>query len=157
MTSLQFIRGGQQLYLLSKATVKRLNRIERYLIDINETIDKKGIGVKGHQGHFRELLAVEEVDKVVSCKLPKRCVCGEQKITNQNVLRHHVYELPPIKLNITDYQLEKGTCVLLWQETAGLLTKRHYMGYNRSPINEFYVPHVLKIQVVSSKSAIMFK
>lgn len=71
----------------------------------------KGGGVKGHQGHFRELLPVDEVDEVVSCKLPKRCICGEKKIKNQDVLRHQVYELPPIKLNITEYQLEKGTCV----------------------------------------------
>jgi transposase len=52
----------------------------------------KGGGVKGHQGPFRELLPVDEVDEVVSCKLAKRCVCGERKLTNQDVLRHQVYE-----------------------------------------------------------------
>ncbi|HAT7071297.1 TPA: hypothetical protein JAN90_00540 [Legionella pneumophila] len=36
----------------------------------------KGGGVKGHQGHFRKLLNIEEVNKIVSCKLPGSCFCG---------------------------------------------------------------------------------
>lgn len=63
--------------------------------------------MKGHQGHFRELLPVDEVDAVVSCKLPKRCVCGEKKIKNHDMLRHQVYELPP---NKAQHQYNDAKC-----------------------------------------------
>jgi transposase len=45
----------------TKKTVKKAN-------------PNKGGGVKGHQGHFRKLLPVEEVDELVSCKLPTSCL-----------------------------------------------------------------------------------
>lgn len=83
----------------------------------------KGGGVKGHQGHFRKLLPVEVVDEVVFCKLPESCLCGGKRMIQNEVLRHQVYELPPIKLNVTEYQLEKGTCACCGKKRLAALPK----------------------------------
>ena len=70
----------------------------------------KGGGTKGHQGHFRKLLPLAEVGELISCPLPSTCLCGGQLDVRKEVLRHQVYELPVIKLQLTEYQLAKGTC-----------------------------------------------
>lgn len=83
----------------------------------------KGGGVKGHKGHFRKLLALEEVDAVVYCKLTENCLCGETKTINKDLFRHQVHELPPIKLQVTEYQLEKGTCACCGKKRIATLPK----------------------------------
>ncbi|WP_106225880.1 DUF6444 domain-containing protein [Legionella pneumophila] len=70
----------------------------------------KGRGVKGYQGHSRQLLPLNEVDEVVSCPLPTTCLCGGQIKIREEILRHQVHELPEIKLQVTEYQLAKGAC-----------------------------------------------
>lgn len=70
----------------------------------------KGGGQKGHQGHFRALLDIKEVDSIVDCKLIGLCSCGGEVRTKDDFQRHQVYELPEIKLHITEYRLEKGCC-----------------------------------------------
>jgi transposase len=70
----------------------------------------KGGGSKGHQGHFRTLLPLDEVDDIISCPLPGTCLCGGQIEVREEVLRHQVHELPTIKLQVTEYQLAKGSC-----------------------------------------------
>lgn len=50
-----------------------------------------------------------KVDVIVNCKLSTRCTCGG-KINPTDYLRHQVYELPDIKLKVTEYRLEKGCC-----------------------------------------------
>jgi transposase len=69
----------------------------------------KGGGQMGHEGHTRQLLDSTEVDAIVRCKLPIHCACGG-KINPINYLRHQVYELPDIKLRVTEYHIEKGYC-----------------------------------------------
>ncbi|CAM4483300.1 MAG: IS66 family transposase ISStau2 [Legionella sp.] len=70
----------------------------------------KGGGHKGHQGHFRNLLPPEKIDEVVTCPLPTKCLCGGTMAIQKEALRHQTHELPTIKLHVTEYQLEKGTC-----------------------------------------------
>lgn len=70
----------------------------------------KGGGQRGHKGHFRELLSMEQVDTLVKCRLPKRCACGGRVTVKEEFVRHQVHELPKIKLQVTEYQLEKGIC-----------------------------------------------
>lgn len=70
----------------------------------------KGGGQRGHKGHFRVLLNSEQVDELVTCRLPERCACGGQVAVKEACVRHQVHELPKIKLHVTEYQLEKGTC-----------------------------------------------
>jgi len=67
-------------------------------------------GQPGHTGHHRPLLDSSEVDHIVKCILPTHCACGEKLILKEAIQRHQVYELPKIKLDITEYQLEKGYC-----------------------------------------------
>jgi transposase len=71
---------------------------------------KQSGGQPGHKGHYRELLTSEAVDSIEECALPKQCVCGgEIRITGE-YLRHQVYELPKLELQVTEYRLEKGCC-----------------------------------------------
>lgn len=70
----------------------------------------KGGGTKGHQGHFRKLLSLNEVDELISCALPKTCLCRGQIDVQEDVLRHQVHELPIIKPHVMEYQLAKGVC-----------------------------------------------
>jgi transposase len=71
----------------------------------------KGGGQKGHRGHYRELLESDKVDVVVHCKLPLECGCGGRIEVKKDYQRHQVYELPEIKLIVTEYLLEKGCCL----------------------------------------------
>lgn len=68
-------------------------------------------GQTGHPGHFRQLLPSSEVNSVVDCPLPRECSCGGEIIAKEDCQRHQVYELPEIKLHITEYQLPKGRCL----------------------------------------------
>lgn len=71
---------------------------------------KRSGGQPGHKGYYRELLASEAVDSIEQCALPKQCVCGGEIHSTGEYLRHQVYELPKLKLQVTEYQLEKGCC-----------------------------------------------
>ena len=71
----------------------------------------KGGGQKGHKGHFRTLLDSDQVNAVVPCFLPSRCRCGGNLAVKKETHRHQVHELPDIKLSVTEYVLEKGSCV----------------------------------------------
>jgi transposase len=72
--------------------------------------EKKSGGKVGHKGHARKLLDSEEVDDIVRCDLSPRCECGGQIKRKEEHHRHQVYELPEMKLHVTEYHLEKGTC-----------------------------------------------
>ena len=61
-------------------------------------------GQVGHPGHFRALVESEEVDRIVKCELPLTCECGGEIESSADYQRHQVYELPEIKLHITEYQ-----------------------------------------------------
>ena len=83
----------------------------------------KGGGVKGHKGHHRSLLDLEEVDDIVPCKLPKFCSCEGKIKLKAEPMRHQVHELPPMKLLVTEYQLEKGFCTCCGQHHIASLPK----------------------------------
>lgn len=70
-----------------------------------------GGGQVGHKGHFRQLVEIDEVDAIVECGLPDYCSCGTKITLKGEYQRHQVYELPEIKLHITEYHLEKGCCL----------------------------------------------
>jgi transposase len=71
---------------------------------------KKAGGQSGHKGHYRKLLPVEQVDFTKSCSLPEHCECGGKIKLLPEVVRHQVHELPELKLDVTEYQLERGCC-----------------------------------------------
>lgn len=70
----------------------------------------KGGGQAGHKGNFRSLLDSSEADDVVNCRLPEDCECGGKINLIEECQRHQVFELPEIKLYMTEYRLEKGYC-----------------------------------------------
>lgn len=67
-------------------------------------------GQKGHKGHFRELLPSDQADSTENCELPTHCLCGGIINPSGDYVRHQVYELPVLKLHMTEYQLQKGCC-----------------------------------------------
>jgi transposase len=67
-------------------------------------------GQKGHKGHYRELLPSDQVDIIENCRLPTHCLCGGRIKQSNDYVRHQVYELPILKLHMTEYQLQKGCC-----------------------------------------------
>lgn len=75
-----------------------------------KTSGKKAGGQSGHKGHYRKLLPIEQVDFTQNCPLPEHCECGGKIKTLPDVVRHQVYELPVLKLDVTEYQLERGCC-----------------------------------------------
>lgn len=83
----------------------------------------KGGGVKGHKGHYRALLDTEDVDEVIHCPLPELCSCGGKIKHKEEKMRHQVHELPPMKLYVTEYSLEKGICTCCGQNQIASLPK----------------------------------
>ena len=82
---------------------------------------KKSGGQPGHPGHYRELLPVDEVAQVQQCHLPTHCLCGGNIKGSTDCIRHQVHELPTLKLQVTEYQLQKGHCEkCLRKQTASL-------------------------------------
>lgn len=71
---------------------------------------KKSGGQRGHKGHYRELLPSDQVDSIENCQLQKNCLCGGKINPSSGYVRHQVYELPILKLHLTEYQLQKGCC-----------------------------------------------
>ena len=67
-------------------------------------------GKPGHKGHHRDLLPAEQVDRIQVEKLPERCLCGGLLLAEDEFIRHQVHDLPPLKLEVTEYQLQKGQC-----------------------------------------------
>jgi transposase len=74
---------------------------------------RKPGGQPGHEGHYRELLPVEQVDEVVKHK-PARCKhCGAKftdSVAGQLIDRHQVSELPRRAVKVTEHQAMACTC-----------------------------------------------
>jgi transposase len=74
---------------------------------------KRG-GQQGHEGRYRRLLPLEEVDEVVE-HWPERCQSCECEFSGLELLdaveprRHQVAELPPIAVRLTEHRLH-GVC-----------------------------------------------
>jgi len=68
-------------------------------------------GQPGHEGHGRTLLPVEQVDQVVPVK-PAWCrQCGALLSGDDpHPQRHQVSELPPVRAQVTEYQLHTLRC-----------------------------------------------
>lgn len=71
---------------------------------------KRG-GQKGHKGHKRELLPTEEVDELVVLA-PEKCAHCDHPLSgiDEAPFRHQVWEIPPVKPVVREYQLHQLTC-----------------------------------------------
>jgi transposase len=77
---------------------------------------------KGHRGIARELVPVEEVDVVVSCKPVDLCACGGTvTVEDSDPERKQVFEIPHIKPHITEYQVFGGSCSCCAAKLRGIL------------------------------------
>jgi len=68
-------------------------------------------GQPGHEGRGRRLLPVEQVDVVVPVK-PDTCAsCGHPLVGDDpHPQRHQVSEIPPVQVQVTEYQLHTLRC-----------------------------------------------
>lgn len=72
---------------------------------------KKQGGQQGHARYVREPIPSEQCDQVIVCSpLACRGCGGELESGRHETLRHQVWELPPIKPVVTEYQLQRGHC-----------------------------------------------
>src|SRR3989442_4880078 len=64
-----------------------------------------------HRGQTRTLVTVEEVDEVIVLK-PAFCVRCQQSLDGDDPQpqRHQVFEIPPIRPVVTEYQLHRLSC-----------------------------------------------
>jgi len=71
---------------------------------------KRG-GQPGHQGHRRQLVPAEEVSHVIDLK-PRRCKhCGRGlRGSDSQAERHQVAEVPPVKVEVTEYRRHSLAC-----------------------------------------------
>lgn len=71
---------------------------------------KKG-GQPGHKGAGRPLVPPTEVSKFVVCELSsKHCLCGGEIKLKDRIERHQIFEIPVVKYEVIEYQLQKGYC-----------------------------------------------
>ena len=68
-------------------------------------------GQPGHAFHQRALVPIEKVDTVVTCK-PDQCRrCGGHLTgSDSEPIRQQVVELPPVRPQLTEYQLHRLRC-----------------------------------------------
>lgn len=79
-------------------------------------------GQKGHKKHQRRLIPAEQCDQTQALK-PKACRrCGERLSgSDKRPLRHQVWELPEIRLLVTEYQQHRLTCACCGETTCAPL------------------------------------
>lgn len=72
---------------------------------------KRG-GQPGHEKNERSLVPVEEVDRMIPVK-PERCRKCSKKLRGHDPAphRHQVFDVPPVKATVSEYQLHSLCCV----------------------------------------------
>jgi transposase len=78
----------------------------------SESKGRKRGGQPGHHGHARKLLPVAEVDHLVELR-PANCQgCGHRlRGDDPQPERHQVSEVPPVKIEVTEYRRHSLTCL----------------------------------------------
>jgi len=72
-------------------------------------------GQKGRKGHHRELVPTEKADHLVEHRPDKCAGCGHSlagvdALTSQEPVRHQVWDLPPVRAEVTEHQLHRCSC-----------------------------------------------
>lgn len=99
---------------------------------------KNSGGQLGHPGHHRPLLPSHEVDLLERCELPAVCACGGKiKVAQHDMMRHQVHELPVLKLQVTEYQLQKGYCEHCQRKQIALLPEGVTWGITGPKLTSF--------------------
>jgi len=94
---------------------------------VKKPTGRKPGGQPGHKGHFRTLLAIEEVDEVVQHR-PMRCrSCGgelDAACAGELIDRHQVTELPRRAVKVTEHQALACQCGRCGCVTKGLIPEQ---------------------------------
>jgi len=65
----------------------------------------------GHTGSYRALLDESQIDQVVDCAPIEVCGCGAAIVaTDDEPIRHQVFDVPPIKAEVMEYRRYAGQC-----------------------------------------------
>jgi transposase len=88
----------------------------------SESKGRKRGGQPGHQGHARKLMPVEEVDHLVELR-PANCQgCGHRlRGDDPQPERHQVSEVPPVKIEVTEYRRHSLAC-----RSCGVVTQAEW-------------------------------
>ena len=98
------------------------------------------------------------MDAIVTCKLSKKCErCGGSVHLSDIPHRHQVYELPKIKLNVTEYQCEKGRCRSCGYRQMANLPEGVNQGITGPALTSFMSLLVSTISPISEGIATFFK
>ncbi|MCC7018708.1 MAG: IS66 family transposase [Ardenticatenales bacterium] len=83
---------------------------------------RKQGGQRGHAGHRRQMLPVGKADRILVC-LPGQCGgCGEPLVgKDRRPRRYQVLDVPPLRLEVTEYQQHRLRCAKCGAVTAGTL------------------------------------
>jgi len=77
-------------------------------------------GQPGHSGHTRELMPVDEVDEVIALKPSSCATCGHELVgEDPQPQRHQVFEIPPMRPVVTEYQMHRLSCERCGETTIG--------------------------------------
>jgi transposase len=76
----------------------------------------------GHPRYDRRRVALEQVKEVIACK-PQWCrgCGGTLQGSDAQPLRHQVFEMPPVAVEVTEYQLHRLVCGQCGQSTCGTM------------------------------------
>jgi transposase len=92
-----------------------MNRAQR-----RASVRKRG-AQPGHKGHTRVMLKQSDVDELVDCKPEPVCECGGQVVLGDRPQRHQVFEVPPMRAQVSEYRLYSGRCAGCGKPHAGAL------------------------------------
>ncbi len=84
-------------------------------------IERKRGTQPGHKGHLRAMLDEGQVDRLIDCKPEVVCECGGQIELHEQLRRHQVFEVPPMRAQVDEYRLYKGRCAGCGKTQAGEL------------------------------------
>jgi transposase len=87
-----------------------------------ESSGRKRGAQPGHLRYERTVVALEQVTEVIACQPPQCRRCGGAlRGRDAQPLRHQVFELPPVTVEVTEYQLHRLVCGQCGQTTCGTL------------------------------------
>lgn len=122
-----------------------------------ESSGKKSGGQQGHKGHHRELLPSDQVDFIQDCKLPTNCACGGSIKSSGKYVRHQVYELPVLKIAVTEYQLQQGCCTACHCKQVSPLPKGVTWGITGPRLTSFMTELTTKYGLSRSEQKLFLK
>ncbi|MCF6296822.1 MAG: DUF6444 domain-containing protein [Flavobacteriaceae bacterium] len=86
-------------------------------------------GQKGHKGH--QLKKIDTPDKIIFHDIKNCNCCGEELLTQGNIKARQIFDLPQIKIHVTEHRTVKKTCTNCGKENEsnfpeGLVQQAQY-------------------------------